>query len=842
MLINFSFLSINAQVDTLYTNDNSLKNKASYFAKDSIYNDVINKKIYLYGDAKLDYDGMKLTADFIIFDLKNEEVFATYSFTKDSIKKGIPILMKDGEETKAGSIRFNLKTKKGYIQEVQVKQEENYLQMSVAKRQANEQIHFKDGKFTTCELEHPHFHFHLYNAILIPNEKIISKRMKVHFREIPTFVGLPFIVIPQQKKKINNSKHGLLFPKIAPTSTFGFGVSDLGYYIPINDSIHTTFLSNFFSSGSYSLSNLTEYKIKYKFNGRFNLMFQQNNSGFPENNTTDKYSLSWSHQKDGKANPYWNFNSNVNFISDNNSKNTLDPLNNNFFTNTFKSDINLQRSFPNKPIVMGLKISTNQNTSTKMMDLTSPIFTTNITRFYPLKIFRQKKIGEERWYEKISMNYNLEAKNQVTFEDSLLKNKQLNEIKNKFLNGVSQNTTVTTTVKLFKNTVSFTPSMNYSHSINFQKTNKEFRTVSDFDPSQNKITSIKKLITSTDQSYGSFQRVSASAQLTTQIYSYYKFIGKKSSLIRHIITPSVSYNFSPKTTKLSYSYQDTLNKTINYSPYERSLYQDGSSQGNSMIQFNITNTFELKRKSLKDTLTGFKKTRLIDGLSFNGSYDIKKDSMKLSDIGIALRINPIEYINIVASSNFSPYAWDPITKKTLKKYAFQNQQQLGRITNANINTTLTITSEKFRRKIEENKKIFDGTWNSELRYYALHPEQFIDFDIPWKINLSHVLTFSKNLNKTYNHEKDHEIIQTIYVDGDVNLTKKWKLASSLNFDFNTKSITNTRITITRNLHCWNLSFFTTPIGTNKSFLLQLVANGKLLQDAKLEFRKPPSVF
>jgi hypothetical protein len=272
------------------------------------------------------------------------------------------------------------------------------------------------------------------------------------------------------------------------------------------------------------------------------------------------------------------------------------------------------------------------------------------------------------------------------------------------------------------------------------------------------------------------------------------------------------------------------------------LYQDGSSQGNSVIQFNITNTFELKRKSTKDTITGFKKTRLIDGLSFNGSYDFKKDSMQLSDISIALRINPIEYINIVASSNFSPYAWDPITKKSFRKFALQNQQQLGRITNANINTTLTITSEKFRRKIEENKKIFDGTWNSEMRYYALHPEQFIDFDIPWKVNFSHVLSFSKNLNKNSSQEKDFEIIQTIYIDGDVNLTKRWKLASSLNYDFDTKTVTNARITITRNLHCWNLSFFTTPIGTNKSFLLQLVANGKLLQDAKLEFRKPPSVF
>ena len=830
MLISLTASISFSQIDTLIKNDNSFSSIGSYTAKDSIISDIENQKIHLYGDASFEYEDVKLKANYILYDLKLKELFASY--TKDSLgnKIGSPTINQGGEIITAGTIRFNIKSKKGYIQEIAIKQDETTLRMENAKRHANSQVHFKDGKFSTCDLEEPHFHFHLSKAILIPEKKIVSKRMNIYIRSIATPIGLPFLIIPQQKNKVKLSKHGFLIPKLSPLSLYGMGISDLGYYIPINDSLQTTFLANIFTSGSWLLSNTTDYNIKYKYNGSLTLSYQQNNSGFPNHEQTNKGVIFWNHRKDIKSNPYWNFNSNVNFISDNNPKNTPDPSNPVFFNNTFKSDINLTRSFPNKPILMGLKLSSSQNSTSKNIELKSPEFTTTVTRFYPIKRLHKSAIGPDKWYDKIGVSYNLEGKNSAAFNDSLLKNKDFKTIQNKFINGAKQNAFITSTFKLFKNTWNFSPSITLDQYFNFQQTTKSFDATSN------------TLKTNTLQKPVSFHRITSNFQFTSQVYTYYKFIGKSSPIVRHILTPSISYTFNPKTQNFNQNYIDANNNTIFYSPFERSLYSALNSAQSNLIRFDATNTFELKHKSSKDTLSGFKKTKLIEALTLNGFYNFEKDSMKLSDISLSLRLNPIEVLSIVANSTFSPYAWDPTTLITKKEYAISNSGKIGRIISTQFNTTLTLTAPKNRKKINENKLAFTDKWNSEVLFFKLHPEQFIDFEIPWKINISHVLSIDTKTMKKNSEDKNITTTHTAYLTGDINLTKRWKISSMANIDLVSKQITNANLTLTRNLHCWNISFFATPIGTNKSFLIRLYANGKLLQDAKLELRKPPSIF
>ncbi len=830
LLINFVSIFTFGQKDTIYTIDKSINTIGKFYAKDSIFNDLKAKKTHLFGDAKLEYEDIKLSAAYIVFDMDKKEVFASYILKPDGTRIGEPVMIQNGEEIRAGTLRFNLDTKKGYIQEVAIKQEETYLQMEIAKRQPNQEIHFRDGKFTTCDLKDPHFHFHLSKAILIPEKKIISKRMNLYVRDLSTPLGLPFLVIPQSKKKAKMQKHGLLFPKISPTSSFGMGISDLGYYYPFNDSIHTTFLGNFYTSGSWLLSNQTAYKVKYAYSGNLYLSYQENNSGFPDHTKSDKFTITWTHNKDSKANPYWNFSSNVNFISDNNAKNIVNPINPNYFSNSFKSDINLSRNFPNKPISMGIKLSTNQNTSTHTMNITSPIFTTNITRFSPTKLLIKNRIGNDKWYDQIGITYNAEIKNTSSFNDRLIKHKDYDSIRQNFINGATQNARLTTTLKIFKKTWSLTPSLNYSNFINFQQTKLSYDTT--------KHTLIKEI----SQNTGSFQSFSTSISVTSQIYTYYKFIGKNKPLLRHILTPSFSYNYTPSINSKIESYVNDKNKIILYSPYINSAYTQNNIYGSSSISFSFTNTLELKRKSDKDTITGFKKTKIIDALTLNGNYDFFKDSMKLSNLTLSLRINPINSISFVANSTFSPYAWDPTTKETMKNFAIEQNHSLGRFLNTNFNTTLTLTSVAGKRKIEQNKDAFTGIWNSEFRYFALHPEQYLDFEIPWKVNFTHVLSFDTKTNRINTTDPFYNISHTIYANGDVNITKLWKISNTTNFDFKTNKITNSNITLTRNLHCWNLSFWVTPIGTNKSFLVRFSANAQMLQDAKLELRKPPSVF
>lgn len=830
----FSFVGF-GQKDTIYTIEESFESQVKLNARDSIVNHFKRKQIELFGEASLQYEGIDLKADYMLVDLEKKEVLATYTLDKDSNRVGMPVFSDGSEQIDAASIRYNFETKKGYIQEVKIKQDENYLYMGVAKRQTNEEVHFKQGKFTTCDLEEPHYHFQLSRAILVPEKRIVSGPMNLWIKGVPTPIGLPFIFIPQ--KKPNERSHGFLFPEIVPFSSLGSGFQNLGYYIPINDSIHTTLFANAFTRGSWGLGNKTSYKIKYKFEGNTELRYEEFRAGFPVKGASKKTTIIWNHRQDVKANPYWNFSSAVNFISNNDPKQTTDPLDKNYFNNNFNSDINLNRFFPGKPVTMGLKASLKQSTQTRNYSVTLPTFSTNITRFYPLKGLVNNQVGSLKPFQKfiseIGMTYNMEARNATTFRDSLLIDRKFDSIAKTFQNGINQNTTIQTTLGLFKNALKITPSVQYTNKVNFQQIRKSY------DETTN------NTVIDTIRQVGMAQNLRITANATTILYGYYQFVGKKKPLVRHLLTPSVGFSYVPQLNKLITDSVGFNKQPITYSPFERSMYAEGATKSAGFINFGINNTFELKRKSEKDTITGYKKTRLIDALSINGNYDIFRDSFNLSNLSLNLRINPVDYISFVADASFSPYAWIDSSGKQIKEYAWKNDQGLGRFASMNFNTTFTLAPKSSREKIQENKNSIQENWNADFQYYALHPELLLDFEIPWKIVFSHVYSLNVNTNKSSlpgTDNRNYLSTQTLTANGDVSITKRWKVASMLSYDLTNQQFANTRFTLTRNMHCWNLSFFWNAIGTNQSFVFRLNATSALFQDAKLELRQPPQLF
>ena len=831
MLINFGLPNLYAQTipqkDSLIIADSTIKEVIKYSAKDSMYTSLRDKKIYLYGEAKVEMESMKMGAGYILIDLNKNEVSASYIYDADSMKIQKPVFSDGKEEINAEKIRYNLKTKKGYIQETKIKQDEIFINMQVAKRHKNEQIHFVKGSFSTCNLEEPHYHFHLTKAIMIPDDKIVTGPMNLWVKGVPTPLGLPFSILPQKKQKNEGSK-GLIFPEIAPSSPYGFGFQNLGYFIPINNNLQTTFYGNLYSRGSWGLRNETDYAKRYGYIGSLSIGFQQFRSGFPENENQNKFSINWRHNKDAKSSPFWKFNSNVNFISDNNSQNSLDPINPEYFTNSFNSDINVNRLFPGKPITTGLKISLRQNSLTNNIALTSPVFNFNLNRVFPLKSFI--KVADKEWkkaVQRIGFTYSMEGQNRSSFSDTLLSQGNFRAIGNEFLNGFSQQFVLQTSIGFFQNTVKINPNISYGNKINFQQISKSYDAASN----DTKIDTINKV--------GMAHDLSVNASLTTSLYNYYRFIGKKEPLLRHIMIPTIGYRYIPMLNEAITIDAGPNQTSITYSPFERSLYSASSGSTSSLLTFGLNNTFELKRKSIKDT-SGYRKTRIIDQLSLTGNYNFQKDSMNLSNISVNIRISPINWINIVSNNQFSPYAWDPLTGQILSDYAINNNQGLGRFTNSNLTTTLTLAPSASREKIKETVANLNEDWNADFNYYALHPEQLILFEIPWKLNLSHVLGVTSNTNISSSSPKKNNIIHTIVASGDVSFTKRWKIAANVNFDLKELEITNAFFTLSRDMHCWALSFYWTPIGTNQSFLLSIKNKSNILKDAKLEFRKPPA--
>lgn len=812
--------------DTLVVDGESLNQIVTYKASEKIRHDVQNRKIYLYGNAEVQSEGFSLKAGYILIDIDSNQVEASYRIDSTGAKVEFPEFTEGAETIHCETVKMNYKTKKAYIKALELKQDEFYFRMGTAKRQANEELHLRQGILTTCELKEPHYHFQLSKGVMVPKKRIVTGPMNLWVAGIPTPLGLPFAFIPINQKE---RASGLLFPEFIPLSAYGFGFQNLGWYFPINDRYQTSVYANLYSRGSWGLRNDLDYAKRYGYSGRMSLGFQQFNSGFPTNIKRNKVTVSWTHRKAPKSNPFWDFSSNVNFISDNQSKNSLDPINPEYFANSFNSDINLARNFPGKPVNTGLKLSMRQNSLAKNISFTSPVLNVNVTRVFPFKdLFETADKNWKKTIQRIGITYNLEAQNRSQFADSLLTNGDFNAISQRLMNGISQGISIQTNTGLFKNAVKINPSLNYGNKINFQQI------VKSYDPIEN------KTLVDTVRQMALRHELNFNLTATTVLYGYYRFVGPKQARLRHLMTPNIGYRYTPGWNPLVTANVGPDQSSVTYSPFERSIYSVGSVREASLLTFGINNTAELKFKSAQDTITGYKKVRLIDQFSLTGNYDFTKDSMKLSDLALNLRISPSSWINFVSNAQWSPYAWTA-TGASTAIYAWQNAQSLGRLTTTNLTTTLVLAPKKDRKKLQDHSALFnEQDWNADLNYYALHPERAIYYDIPWKMNVSHVYSIQANQKISSTNPDSWLFVQTLVLGGDLSFTKRWNVSGNLNFNLQEGRLTNAYFSLNRNLHCWALSFYYVPIGGNRSFLLTIRNTSSIFRDAKIEFRKPPS--
>lgn len=808
-----------AKTRKIYINQTDFNSIITYSARDSIYSDLRKKQVHLYGDAKLNYEGVDMTADYLLIDLKKNEVLASYTLDSLGRRVGQPLFIDNADTLKAASIRYNFETKKGYIQEAAIKQDEYYLSMEVAKRQPNEDVHFIHGKFSTCNLEEPHYHFALSKAVMIPDKRIVSGPINLWIMGVPTPLGLPFAMIPLQKQK--ERKNGFIMPQYSLASAYGMGLQDLGYYFPISERFQTIAYVTAFSRGSFGFRNYSEYSTKYKYNGNFNLAYTRFRYGYPDSTVFGTTSINWVHNQDPKLNPNWSFSANVNFNSNSTNKQTLNTVNNpQYFNNTLNSDIRLGKRFGSLPISADLKLSMRQNSTTKMIDLTSPVFNFQTTN----RIFPFKKVNKV-----VGFSYSNEVQNRSTFRDRYLKNGNFDSIGHHFRNGITQNVNVQATFSILKSTIRITPSATYKQIYNFQS----IRKVMD----ANHVVQVDTI------GQGGFSHsFTSSVSMTSNLYSYYRFVGKRKTLLRHVMTPTVSFNYTPSIQQGIAEYRDSvLNKDVKYSIFERSLYSEYVTKSSGRIIFGVNNTFELKQKSEKDTVTGFKKTRLIDNFFLSTDYDMFKDSMNWGDLNMRMVINPNEFINLTITANHSWYAWNDTTGRIKKEYAFRTKQGIGRITTASFATSLVLTTKKSRERLQKISNKMSNTWNPQYQQWILNPNQMVYFEIPWKLTIDHIFSLNLNSDTATFRNKRYLPTNTVTLSGDVSITPNWKIGARMLYDVDNRAISNFNINLYRNIHCWNVTFNWTPIGTNKNFTIGLRGNASMLQNANVNIRKPPIV-
>ena len=766
-------------------------------ANDSINIDIINKKIFLYGKAKIEYKDIKIESGFIEIDWNTNIITAKPLL--DSVGKSIQIpYFVEGEESfHAQEIRYNLKTKKGVIKEIKTKEGEGFILGEKVKKTTDDIFYLHKGDFTTCNHDKPHFSIRAKKIKVIPGDKIVTGPAYLRIFNLPTPLALPFGFFPNNQKKSS----GLIFPSYGESATLGFFLKEGGYYFTLSEKADLALKGDIYSKGSWGLKSIFRYKERYKFSGNLDLSYGNiinSEKDFPDYSVKKDFFVRWNHRQDAKANPTLQFSANVNAGSStyhrNNTFNSNDYLN-----NTFQSSINLSKRWDGTPYSLSTNLRHNQNTQTKIVNLSLPDVSFNMNRIFPFKKLGNK--SKESWYHKIGVSYSSNLKNDISIADSLLfTNKSLKS----FRNGIRHTIPISTSIKVLKY-FTFSPRLNYTERWYTNQINKSWNNAD------------STIITDTINKFTRAGEYNISAGLNTKVYGLVQFRKGKIKAIRHVLTPNISFSYKPDFSNNKYGYYKNIEfddgTTQEYSIMQNGIFGSPSKGKQGNIILSISNILEAKINSKKDTINSIKKIKILENLNFGTSYNIFSDSLNLNDINLNARTRFLDVIDLNFSSRYDPYIVNQNFNNNLNKLELFENGRLARFTNANATVGLSISNNTFtKKKDKEDEKKSKVNWNFNANY-------------------------SINYNKGYRSSEFSDTTQSLNFSGDIKITDKWKFNFQSGYDFDTKKLTYSSINVYRDLHCWEMILNLIPIGYHRSYTFTIRVKAAILQDLKLERKR-----
>ncbi len=800
------------------TSGDALKSKVTYIAKDSIRIDIKNKLVYLFGSSEVYYENIELKAEDIEINMDSNIILAKGK--QDSLGKyvGEPIFKEGGQEVKSHEMKYNFKTKKGVIYNAMTHEGENYIHGDKIYKTPDDILYIKNGKYTTCNLNHPHYFFSTNKLKIIPDDKIVTGPANLVIEDVPTPIAIPFGFFPNSNKQ----RSGLIIPTPGESAQYGFFLLHGGYYLAVSDNVSAELTGDYYSKGSWGANFLTNYKKRYKFSGMLNTNYSVFKNGFkefPNYAENSNFFIKWNHIQDPKARPNSTFSANVNFGNSENYTNNFNSTGAEYLSTSFNSSISYAKSWAGKPFNLSMNAYHNQNTVTKSVTLRLPEVAFNMSRIYPLK---RKTVGKQKFYEKIGLSYSMNAKNEVTAGDSLFTSNNFDELKREFKNGMKHTIPVSTSFKLLNN-FTVNPAFNYSEIWYLQSLNRSW------DDQNN------QLKTDTLANFVRGNSYNMSVGLSTKVFGMYQYRGKIIKALRHVVTPSVGFSYTPENKSGLRSYTDTSNIVHDYSIFENGIYGVSNTKEAGLINLGLLNNFEMKVRNRKDSLGKDTKIKLLESLNFSSSYNVVPDSLNWSNIQIEARTLIFKKLTLNFSSSFDPYALDSnkttgiITKVNTTEWA--RDGRIGRLVTANLSAGFSLNS---KTGVTESKTSEYGS-EQELAYIRANPEAYIDFNIPWTLSVNYNIRYSKP-------QYQSDVIQTLNFSGDVSLTPKWKIGFNSGYDFELKDLSYTSIDIYRDLHCWEMVFNWIPFGPRQSYLFTIKVKSAILQDLKLTRRNLPNVF
>lgn len=819
--------------DTVRKSKSALEEPVSYSAKDSITFDYTNSRAHLFGGSQVNYQNLQLTADDISLSLDSSLVHASGRPDSTGAIQGKPLFKQGEDEYEPDRISYNFKTRKAFISNVYTQEGEGFMQSREGKRDSSGVMYVQNGKYTTCDAEHPHFYVSLTRAKMHPGKNVIFGPAYLVVEDVPLPLAIPYGFFPFS----SSYKSGFIMPTYGDETTRGFYLRDGGYYFAINDKVDLKVLGEFYTKGSWGLSAQTNYKKRYRFGGNFYFSYQNTKEGeknMPDYSVSKSFKLTWSHRQDAKANPTQTFSASVNFATSSYERNNLTSMYNpeSYTQSTRTSSVSYSKSFSKVGLTLSGTFNLSQNMRDSSISVTLPTLSISQSRFNPFK--RKKAAGKERWYEKIAMSYTGTLANSInTKEDKLFHSSLVKD----WRNGMRHQVPISASFSVL-NYINVTPSFTFTDRMYTHKVMQGWDT--------------ERQDVQRDTVYGFYNvyNYNMSISANTKLYGMYRpmpwFGGKKIAAIRHVFTPTVSFSYAPDFSQSRFGFYDSYVKTdangnvstVSYSPFSGMMYGTVGQGMTGSVTMDVANNIEMKVRTDKDS-TGYRKISLIDELGGSLSYNMAAKRRPWSDLNLRARIKLTKKYTYSMNAVFATYAYekDENGRVYVGDHTEWSRGRFGRFQGTAQNISYPITNETFRKLFgkkhrtttsdDELDEELDEEEETDPTMQNVDPDRkkgktganqesngdvdedgYLKFSLPWSINIGYGVTIRENTQGRFNDKRmryPYKLSHTLNLSGNIRISEGWNINFSSGYDFNMHKLSMTTASLSRDLHCFQMS-------------------------------------
>lgn len=819
--------------DTVRKSKSALEEPVSYSAKDSITFDYTNSRAHLFGGSQVNYQNLQLTADDISLSLDSSLVHASGRPDSTGAIQGKPLFKQGEDEYEPDRISYNFKTRKAFISNVYTQEGEGFMQSREGKRDSSGVMYVQNGKYTTCDAEHPHFYVSLTRAKMHPGKNVIFGPAYLVVEDVPLPLAIPYGFFPFS----SSYKSGFIMPTYGDETTRGFYLRDGGYYFAINDKVDLKVLGEFYTKGSWGLSAQTNYKKRYRFGGNFYFSYQNTKEGeknMPDYSVSKSFKLTWSHRQDAKANPTQSFSASVNFATSSYERNNLTSMYNpeSYTQSTRTSSVSYSKTFSKVGLTLSGTFNLSQNMRDSSISVTLPTLSISQSRFNPFK--RKKAAGKERWYEKIAMSYTGTLANSInTKEDKLFHSSLVKD----WRNGMRHQVPISASFSVL-NYINVTPSFTFTDRMYTHKVMQGWDT--------------ERQDVQRDTVYGFYNvyNYNMSISANTKLYGMYRpmpwFGGKKIAAIRHVFTPTVSFSYAPDFSQSRFGFYDSYVKTdangnvstVSYSPFSGMMYGTVGQGMTGSVTMDVANNIEMKVRTDKDS-TGYRKISLIDELGGSLSYNMAAKRRPWSDLNLRARIKLTKKYTYSMNAVFATYAYekDENGRVYVGDHTEWSRGRFGRFQGTAQNISYSISNETFRKLFgkkqrsttsdDELDEELDEEEETDPTMQNVDPDRkkgktganqesngdvdedgYLKFSLPWSINIGYGVTIRENTQGRFNDKRmryPYKLSHTLNFSGNIRISEGWNINFSSGYDFNMHKLSMTTASLSRDLHCFQMS-------------------------------------